>query len=225
MERIKFYAIIALAGSLAVACAGPEEELVDRFLAATQRGDNQLVAAISMVSFPEDVVSWEIVEVVDLPTETYRVPVLRQKVEDAERMRDEQYEDFGEFRQEHFEDLRRIQNRIQDDPGYRFSGRLGELQEEWERQRQERTEVVNSLHEAQMELEHEIRQVAKSLQRESSPEYLTGQTRKKAVIVRVRTPGAEKTYRIILSRYELKNQFGAVVPSRFIISDLTEEGP
>lgn len=214
---------MALVSLQIVACAGSEEELVDRYFAATQRGDNQLVAALSMVSFPQEVVSWETLEVVDLPNEPYRVPILRQNVEDAEDARDAQYKALGEFRQEHFDDLMRIQNRTLDEPEYRFSGRLGELQEQWERQRQERRDVVSRLHAAQVELEQEIRRVNKSLQRESSPEYLTGETLKKAVIVRVTTPGAEVTYRITLVRYELTNQFDSVVPARFIITEVARE--
>lgn len=215
---------VILAAVLVASCAGPEEELVDRYFTATQHGDNELVAAVSMVSFPEDVVSWEIQEVVDLPTEEYRVPILRQKLEDAEDLRDEQFKSLGEFRQEHYDDLLRIQNRTLDEPGYRFSGQLGELQEEWERRREERREVVSKLHEAQLELEQEIRRVNKSLQRESSPEYLFGETIKKAVIARVTTPGSEEIYRLTLTRYELKNQFDSVVPSRLIVTDVERQG-
>ena len=45
------------------------------------------------------------------------------------------------------------------------------------------------------------------------------------MVVRVTTATSEKTYRITLSRYELMNQFDAIVPARFIITDLGEEEP
>ena len=219
------FIIVVATGSLAVACAGPEETLVSRFFSATERGDSQSVGSLSMVAFPEDVTSWEILQIVDLPNDEYLVPLLRRRVEEAEDARDAQFNAFGNFRQENYEDLRRIQNQTQDDPEFPFSGRLGELQEEWDRKRQERRDVVTRLHEAEIELEREIRQVTKSLQRESSPEYLTGETVKKAAVVRVTTATSEKTYRLTLSHYELKNQFDAVVPSRFIITGLAEEQP
>lgn len=223
-RNLEVLAVVA-SGLLAIACAGPDEDLVNRFLSASQRSDNQTVAALSMVAFPEDVTSWEILEVVDLPNEEYLVPRLRQKVEEAEDERDAQFKAFGNFRQENYEDLRRIQNRTLDDPEYRFPGRLGELQVEWDRQRQDYRDVVTRRHEAEIELEREIRQVSKSLQRESRPEHLIGETLKRAVVVRVTTATSEKTYRITLSRYELTNQFDAVVPARFIITDLGEEEP
>jgi hypothetical protein len=212
-------------GLLAISCAGLEEDLVNRFFSASQRRDSQTVAALSMVAFPEDITSWEILQTVDLPNEEYLVPRLRQKVEEAEDIRDAQFKAFGNFRQENYADLRRIQNRTLDDPEYRFADRLGELQAEWDRQRQDYRDVVTSRHETEIELEREIRQVNKSLQRESRPEHLIGEILKKAVVVCVTTAMSEKTYRITLSRYELTNQFDAVVPARFIITDLGEEEP
>ena len=227
MARWRNLGVLAVTANslLAIACAGPEEDLVNRFLSASQRGDSQIVAGVSMVAFPEDVTSWEIREVLDLPNGEYLVPRLRQNVEEAEDQRDAQFEAFGSFRQENYEDLRRIQNRTQDDPEYRFPGRLGELQEEWDRHQQDRRDVGTGLHESEIDFEQEIRRVSKSLLRESSPEYLTGEILKRAVVVRVTTATSEKTYRITLSRYELTNQFDAIVPARFIITELGEEEP
>ena len=227
MAQWKKFGVLTVAANilLATACAGPEEDLVNRFLAASQSGDNQIVAGVSMVAFPEDVASWKILEVVDLPNGEYLVPRFRQDVEEAEDQRNAQWGTLGNFRKQHYEDLVRIENRTEDDPEYRFPGRLGELQEGWDRQQQDLSDARSRLNETKIDLEREIRQVTKSLFRESSPEYLTGEVLKRAVLVRVTTATSEKTYRITLSRYELKNQFDAVVPARFLITDLGEEEP
>ena len=65
--------------------------------------------------------------------------------------------------------------------------------------------------------------MSKSLQRESSPEYLTGVALRKEARVRVTTvapASVDEHYTITLTRYELKNQFDALVPARWIITDV-----
>jgi hypothetical protein len=206
-------------------CQSAEEELVDRFLQASQRGDNETVAALSMVAFPDEVLAWKLLTVGEQLREPYRVPQLRQRVEDAEDRRDEQFKAFGEFRQQNYDDLARIQRRLRDDPQHQFTGHLLDLKRQWDAFREERRAVVAGLHEAERDLEWEIRRVNKSLMRESSPEYLTGETLRKEVRVRVTTPSGERDYRITLTRYDLRNQFDAVVPTRWIVTEVEPDGP
>ena len=220
VKRLIVFAVLPV--WLSVGCAGPEQEVLDRYLAASQRGDNETVAALSMVAFPEDVESWNILEISDERRDPYLVPELRQIVASAEDERDAQFKVFGEFRRENYETLRRISVRLGDEPDYNFPGQLGELQDQWDVFRQGRREVVAKLHEAEIALEREIRRVNKSLQRESSPEYLTGETLRKVARVRVTTAAGDEHYTITLMQYELKNQFGALVRARWIITEVAE---
>jgi hypothetical protein len=207
--------------SLTAACRSAEEELVDRFLRASQRGDSETVAALSLVAFPEEIPDWEFVSVGPLRSEPYRIPELRADVEAAEDRRDAQFKEFGEFRQQHYDDLARIQRRLRDEPDYSFTGPLLELNEAWEQYRQARRDVVTRLHEAEMELEREIRRVNRSLQRESTPEYLTGEMLLRDLRVRIAESG--RTYVVTVIRYELVNQFDAVVPTRWIVAAVEPE--
>ena len=220
MKRFIVFAAVPI--WLSVGCAGPEQEVLDRYLAASQRGDNETVAALSMVAFPAEVESWNILEISDERRDPYLVPELRQNVETVEDERDAQFKVFGEFRQENYETLRRINARLRDEPAYHFPGQLGELQDEWEDFRVERRQVVAKLHDAEIEFEREMRRVNKSLQRESSPEYLTGETLRKDARVRVTTPAGDEHYIITLTQYELKNQFDALVPVRWIITEVAK---
>ena len=207
--------------ALAAACRSAEEELVDRFLRASQRGDSETVAALSLVAFPEEISDWELLSQGPLRREPYRIPELRAEVEAAEDRRDAQFREFGEFRQRHYDDLARIQRRLRDEPDYSFTGPLLELNEAWERHRQARRDVVTGLHEAEMALEREIRRVNRSLQRESTPEYLTGEILLRDV--RVRIAGSGRVYVVTVIRYELVNQFEAVVPTRWIVAAVEPE--
>lgn len=214
-------AVAVLACSVS-ACVGPEAELIDRYLDASQRGDNATVGQLSMVAFPEPVESWNLLELSEERRHPYQVPALVEAVRAAEDGRDAQFKVFDRFRQDNYETLRTIQARIREEPDYRFSGRLGELQAQWDDYRVERRAVVATLHDAEIALEQEIRRVNKSLQRESTPEYLTGETRHKEARVRVTTPSGDSQFVITVTLYELLNQFDARVPARWIITNLAE---
>lgn len=218
-SRLEAVAIVSLwLAAVSLGCAGPEQEVLDRYFTASQRGDNETVAALSMVAFPDEVASWNVLEIGAERSEPYRVPELRELVAQAEDERDAQFKVFGEFRQQNYDTLRRIGARLGEEPDYHFPGKLGELQDTWEAFRSERRQVVAKLHDAEMALEQEIRRVTKSLQRESSPEYLTGGTRNKDARVRVTTPAGDAHYTVTLTQYELENQFDALVPARWIIT-------
>ena len=216
MRRVA--ALAALLALPSLGCRGAEQELVDRFFEATQRGDNPSVASLSMVAFPVDVESWNVLEVGEERREPYLVPELFERVGAAEDERDAQFKVFGEFRRINYETLRGMQARLREDPEHRFSGRLGELKDEWDGYREQRLQVVAKLRDAELDLEREIRRVSKSLQRESTPEFLTGETQRKLALVRVTTTGGDRHYEVTLTRYDLKNQFDATVPTRWIIT-------
>lgn len=219
----RFLVLVTVSVWLSVGCKGPEQEVLDRYLDASQRGDNETVAALSMVAFPEDVESWNILEIGAERRDPYLVPELRESVGAAEDERDAQFKVFGEFRRENYDTLMRIRARLIDDPEYHFPGRNGELQDEWAAFRLERRQVVAKLHEAEIALEQEIRRVNKSLQRESFPEYLTGVALRKDARVRVTTGDGDGHYVITLTQYELTNQFDSLVPARWIVTEVAGE--
>jgi hypothetical protein len=216
-------AILLIAAS-APSCRTAEHELIDRFLEASRRQDNQTVALLSMVAFPAEVADFRVVTLGEERRGPYRVSSMRERVEQAESRRDEQFKLFGDFRQANYDELLKVQRFLRDDPGRRLEGRLGELQRQWDAFREERDVVVSSLHEAELELEGEIRRVHKSLQREAAPEYLTGETLSKEASVRVTTKeDGEGVYVVTLTRYDVKNSFGAVVPTRWIVTAVEPE--
>jgi hypothetical protein len=176
-----------------------------------------------MVSFPGEVSTFRVVALGDALRGPYRVPSMRERVEEAEDRRDEQFRLFGEFRQANYDELLRVQRRLQDDPDAKLDSRQTELQRQWDAFREERTAVVASLREAEQALEWEIRCVTKSLQREEAPEYLAGETLTKEATIKVgAAEKSEETYMVTLTRYELKNSFGALVPTRWIVTSVEQ---
>jgi hypothetical protein len=215
---------LLLVGVSSLACRTAEHELIDRFLEAESRQDNQSVALLSMVAFPGEVVDFRLLTLGEERRGPYRVSALRERVREAEAIRDRQFKVFGDFRQSNYDDLVKVQRLLRDDPGTKLQGRLGELQRQWDAFREERRAVVSSLHRAQQELEWEIRCVQKTLQREADPESLTGETLTKDASVRVTTrDNGEGVYVVTLTRYDVKNPNDAVVPTRWIVTAVEPE--
>jgi hypothetical protein len=213
-----------LIAASALSCRTAEHELIDRFLEASRRQDGQTVALLSMVAFPGEVVEFRVVTLGEDRRGPYRVSSMRERVEQAKDRREEQFKLFGDFRQANYDELLRVQRLVRDDPGRKLEGRSGILQRQWDAFREERDVVVSSLHEAEQELEREIRRVQKSLQREAEPEYLTGETLTKEASVRVTTKeDGDGTYVVTLTRDDVKNSFGAVVPTRWIVTSVEPE--
>lgn len=182
------------------------------------------MALLSMVAFPGEVVDFRVVTIGEERRGPYRLSSMREQVEQAEDRRDAQFKIFGDFRQANYDELLRVQRLVGEDPGKKLEGRQGELQRQWDAFREERRAVVSSLHDAEQELEWEIRRVQKSLQREAAPEYLTGETLNKTASVRVTTKeNGEEVYVVTLTRYDLENSFGAVVPTRWIVTAIEPE--
>jgi hypothetical protein len=206
------------------ACRSTEEALVERFLEASSRKDNETATQLSMVAFPEEVRSFTVLAVGRPTREPYPVPALRKRVAAAEDERDEQFKAFGDFRNRNYDELAKIQKTLREDPEARFSGHLRALQLQWEGFQEERRTLVTSLHDAQRDLEEEVRKVTKSLQREATPEYLAGEAVHESARVRVTTGGgAERIYVLVLTRYDVTNAFGGVVPTRWIVTEISSE--
>jgi hypothetical protein len=222
-RALKGFALL-LVGASSLACRSVEEELIGRFLEAESRQDNQSVALLSMVGFPGEVLDFRVVTIGEERRGPYRVSALLEAVREAERRRDQQFKVFGDFRQANYDDLLKVQRLSRDDPEKKLEGRLGELQRQWDAFREERQATVSSLHQAERELEWEIRSVQKSLQREAAPESLTGETLTKEASVRVTTKeNGEGVYVVTLTRYDFKNSFGAAVPTRWIVTAVEPE--
>ena len=88
----------------------------------------------------------------------------------------------------------------------------------WDAHASDRRRVVRSLSAAQMALQEERRRTQRSLLREAPVDYLVGSISAQAVLVRMVEDASDRVYRFGLIRYDLQNQHGTEVPSRWIIA-------
>lgn len=220
MKRLALF----LMGATSLSCRSVEHEVLDRFFEAEIRRDKESVALLSMVAFPGEVLDYRVVSIAEERRGPYRVARMRERVDESEKQRDEQFKLFGDFRQANYEELLKIQRLLLADPERKLEGRQGDLQRQWDAFREEMRATHSSFREAQMELEWEIRCVQKSLQREADPESLTGETLTREASVRVTAKGSkEGVYVVTLTRYDVQNSFGAVVPTRWIVTSIAPE--
>lgn len=212
--------LVLAAGTLGAGCAAPPEAaLLSQFFRAIAQEDRVSAGGISMASFPGGPVeSWEIVESGPVTAGPYRVPELRAEETAAETARDEQFKAFYDFRQANRESLEAITARRERNPDANIGGGLGEIAAAWDAHAADRRRVVSFLSEVQMALDEERRRTRRSLLREAPVDFLTGNISEQEVLVRTVEEGGEHQYRFSLIRYDLVNQHGAEVPSRWIIA-------
>ncbi len=209
----------ASAAPLAGCSSAPEAMLITQFFRAVVQEDRVTVGGLSMVSFPGGPVeSWEVVEIGSVTAGPYRVPELRAEETAAAAARDEQFKVFYDFRQANRDALEAIASRREQNPDAGLGGGLGEIAAAWDAHAEERRRLVSSLSEVQMALQEERRRTGRSLLREAPVDYLTGNISEQEVLVRTVEEGNEHAYRFSLLRYDLQNQYGAEVPSRWIIA-------
>ncbi len=113
---------------LGVSCSGGEQEVVNSFLAAVQSGDESTTNALSVVEFPGEVVSWEIVEVGPTSTEPFALPELDDKRSELSRERRQMSEKNAFFVQDHKSAFDEYEAKRKEDPEYEFEGEMAEFQ-------------------------------------------------------------------------------------------------
>ena len=221
---LRFKALIFLISPLTlqlIACGGgPERTLLRTFFTAVQANDNATLASMSTVGFEGTVESYEIVSVGEETVQPFRLPDILEASEEAKTTRDEHWEEFGIFQDEHFEDIEAIQDRVEQEPDYRFSGSRGELQTEWERWREERSAHEAALREANAAVDRERTQASMSVMGATTLTGFSGEVVTKDVVVNVTTQeDGLKPYRFTLSRYNLTAGENSP-PSRWIITSI-----
>ncbi|MGH9459604.1 MAG: hypothetical protein ACRD1X_00155 [Vicinamibacteria bacterium] len=208
-----------------VACGGgPERTLLRTFFTALQSKDNATVASMSAVGFEGTVQGWEFVSSSEETVRPFRLGELQKAEEAAKTTRDEHWEEFGAFQDEHFEDVQAIQERVEAEPDYKFTGRRGEIQAEWDRWREERSGHEAALREASAAVEKERTQASMSVMGSTTLTGFSGEVAAREVTVNVTTAEeGQKPYKFTLTKYNLVA--GQNNPaSRWIITSIEPAG-
>ena len=209
------------------ACGSPEQATIEQFFRAARTNDTATVAAMSAVSPPGEVESWQLVEVSSRSTEPFALPELRVRFEAAEKEREATLEEGKMFRADNEEALAEIIPKLQEDSEFEFRGALGETQEEWLKLVEERKVKERAFQETKRAVDDETKLVTRSVIRQVALEDFNGDVAVTEMLLMLQFPDAdEKPYNVTLRKYDLSGPQGdRTEPARWIIVDIQEKAP
>ena len=210
------------------ACGGsPEQATIEQFFMAARTNDTATVAAISAVSSPGPVESWQVLEVSSRSTEPFVLPGLLVRFEAAEKERDATLEEGRKYRDDHEEALVEIIPKLQEDSEFEFGGKLGEIQEEWMKLVEERKVKERVFQELKRAVNDETRLVTRSVVRQVAIENFDGDVAVTEMLLMLKfTDDGEKPYSVTLRKYDLSaSGSDQTERSRWIIVDINEKAP
>lgn len=204
------------------ACGGgdPEQQVLDEFFRAVQKGDRAGAERVSLAAFEGKPESWEILErgaeseapfaLADLEAQR------KQKQDEAEAQKTGN----ATFLNDNSDTYEAYKKAYAENPGAPFQGALAAFHEEWQG-RQGRLAQLRADAE-QLDLDVEALKNAATLSLRTPVESsFTGQIKVKALKVRVNDGSGDKTYTTVLHRYDLADSAQARTPTpRWIIAEI-----
>ena len=209
------------------ACGSPEQATIEQFFLAARSDDSATLASMSAVSPPGPIESWQVVDVSSQSTESFALPGLRVRLEAAKKERDAALEEGREYLADNETALDQIIQKEKEDSEFKFSGKLGEIQEEWSKRVEERKATEREFQELERAIYTETTLATKSVMRQVAIENLDGDVAVTEMLLMLKLEDAdEKPYAITLRKYELSGPQGdRTEPSRWVIVDIKEKAP
>lgn len=174
---------------------------------------------MSAVGPPGKVDSWKVVEVTSRTTEPFTLPELVAKLTAVKKVRDEGQEVRTKYFKDNEDSLNEIIPKLRDDPEYQFRGKLGEIQEQWEKMLEERKEQESAYQELKREVDRETGIVNKSVMRQLDVGTLQGAISVTDMLLNLKLPETgELPFKVQLKKYDLSEpQSDRVEPARWVI--------
>ncbi len=217
--------VVALGLSLSN-CGNQESQVLTKFFMATKSKDNATLTGLTLVGFPEEVVSsWKVTRVGPERREPYKFPDLVKNVAEVKRARDRQVDEFTNWRQGNVEELTIIEEKLKKNPAATFKGNTAQVHATWEKYRTERRELEARLNEAERQLGGEQKLTGMSLLAPSDAKSLSGYAGEiltKEVVVSVKgKDGVDKPYLFTFQRYALTHrETNRPAQARWIITEI-----
>ncbi len=220
MLRLRKLAVL-LVILLGVSCSGAEQEVVNSFLTAIQSGDEAAAKAASLVEFPGEVVSWEIVELGPASTEPFALPELYDKRSEVSRERRRVSDKNTYFVQDRRSAFEEYEAKRKDDPEYEFTGELAEFQKQWEERLSKQEEGDRVAIDLDKEISH-LRSAAGLSVSVTVNENYGGEVSARELTLRVNDGSTEKTHTFTLQKFNIVDTETNLSPiGRWVITDIS----
>ncbi len=208
---------------LGVACSGGQQQVVSSFLTAVQTGNEDAAKAASVVEFPGEVKSWEIVEVGPVSSEPFALEELERKLSELSRERRTKKDHNAYFVQDHRSAYDEYTAKREKDPEYEFSGEAAEFQKEWEEKLGEEEELDRAATDVYKEI-NALKSAAGLSLSTNINENFEGEASATDLILKVNDGSTEKTYTFTLQKFNLVDPVRNISPiGRWIITDIEEQ--
>lgn len=207
------------AASIVLSCGGGERTIVKTFFDAVQGGDADAAARVSVVEFPDEVSSWEIVEVGPEFAEPFPLDTMHKKfleLEDEVETKKSADQTFLEANLEVYQEYRK---RTENNPDAELEGKLAEFKSELDTRLAAQDELEKALEKLREEMK-QLREAATLSLNTAVNERYSGEVKGKELHLNVNG----KSYRLVLKRYELVDSERNITPiSRWIITGIEEQ--
>ena len=206
---------------LGVSCSGGEDEVVNSFLAAIQSGNETAAKAVSLVEFPGEVVSWEIVEVGTTLTEPFALSELDDKRFKLSRERRQITAKNNYFIQDHRSAFDEYEAKRKEEPEYEFAGEMAEFQKQWEERRSKQEEGDRAAIDLGKEFDR-LRSAAGMSVNVTVNVNFVGEVSGKELTLRVNDGSTEKTHTFTLQKFNIVDAERNLSPiGRWVITDIS----
>ncbi|HSF17380.1 MAG TPA: hypothetical protein VLK65_17680 [Vicinamibacteria bacterium] len=219
--RTLFKILIAMSVLLAACGEGdPEAEVLGAFLSAVQKSDQAGVQRVSLTPFEGSPVSWEILERGEESEGPFHLADLEEQLKSKRNEVRVQKEELAAFISDNRETYESYKTQYAQNPSAPFQGELARFHE----QRQERLGRLAQLESDAEQLAFDVESLKNAATLSLSTPVDTsfeGQVKMKPLQVRINDGSEDKTYTVVLQRYELVDTGQNRTPTpRWIIAEI-----
>ena len=219
MRTVHILALSSIA-ALGLSCSSqPEQRVLTMFVNAVQAGDQAAAAQVSLVEFPGEVSTWEIVEVGAESSEPFKLAELQEERAAMVRRLEAMVERNDVFLQDNEELYYEYKPRKDEDPEATFTGRLKEFDEEFSARMEEQNALDQAIDEAGDAIDALKKAAALSTNTPGLGTSYDGDVLAREAKVKF----DDKDYTVTFKQYALVNTEHNIRPvARWIITDISE---
>ncbi len=221
-----FFKILIGISILLSACGGgdPEAEVVSAFFTAVQKGDRAGAERVSLASFEGEPASWEIVE---RGTESEAAFQLADLEAQLKSKRDEvkaQKDGNASFISDNSDTYEAYKRKYAEDPSAPFQGALATFHQELQERQGRLAQLQADSDQLALDVEALTNAATLSLSTPVDTSF-EGKIKVKPLQVRVKDSSGDKSYTVLLHRYELVDTEQSRTPTpRWIIAEIQPHG-
>ena len=209
---------VALVASVAFACGGPENKVVDQYFSALRQQDDQTLSSFAAVKFDKKVEKWSVAEATAEERQPAPLGQLLSRFQEAERALDENKKAYRAYFLQYPTEVDRIQEALK--KGAPIPASLKVHGDKWREFLDKEKELKKTVAESKAALDKEKRLVQLSVGQLDDVESLTGEVLTKRVSLNLTIGGQAQRHEMVLRKYDVQGAQGNKMMSRWIVFEL-----